>query len=209
MSDFPITLLRSHRNFIADNYDRKLFQELANQQNPKTMIISCSDSRVAPETIFNAKPGELFVVRNVANIIPPYEPDGKHHATSAAIEFAVQGLNINHIVVMGHANCGGIKSILDPIKKPLSPGDFIGKWMDVIRPIAQGIAEDSIYKKQTILEQLSIRNSINNLRKFPWINTLEKQKILYIHGAWFDISSGELWILDPKRDKFIASHDNL
>ncbi|PWL04557.1 carbonate dehydratase, partial [Candidatus Liberibacter asiaticus] len=90
-----------------------------------------------PETIFNAKPGELFVVRNVANIVPPYEPDGQHHATSAAIEFAVQGLNVEHIVVMGHGRCGGIQAVLDSNNSSTSPGDFIGQWMDIVRPIAQ------------------------------------------------------------------------
>ncbi|MBY7648961.1 MAG: carbonate dehydratase [Candidatus Liberibacter europaeus] len=205
MIDFPKTLLKRHSDFIRNFYDKEFFQELASQQQPKIMIISCCDSRVAPETIFNAKLGELFVVRNVANIVPPYEPDGKHHATSAAIEFAVKGLNIKHIVVMGHGRCGGIQSVLDPIKEPLSPGDFIGKWMDAIRPIAQGIKANSTFERQTILEQLSIRNSINNLRKFPFVKTLEKQKVLHVHGAWFDICSGELWILDHTRDEFICN----
>ncbi|MBL0848851.1 MAG: carbonic anhydrase [Candidatus Liberibacter ctenarytainae] len=203
MTDFPNILLKRHKKFLENQYNEKIFQELANQQTPKIMIISCCDSRVAPETIFQAKPGELFVVRNVANIVPPYEPDGQHHATSAAIEFAVQGLNIKHIVVMGHGRCGGIQSILNPNEQPLSPGDFIGKWMDVVRPLAEGITTNNAFEKQTILEQLSIRNSLRNLRLFPCINDLEKQNKLHVHGAWFDISSGKLWILDPQNNEFI------
>ncbi|XCE14500.1 carbonic anhydrase [Candidatus Liberibacter asiaticus] len=202
MTSFPNTLLERHREFIQDQYDKKLFQELANQQKPKIMIISCCDSRVTPETIFNAKPGELFVVRNVANIVPPYEPDGQHHATSAAIEFAVQGLNVEHIVVMGHGRCGGIQAVLDSNNSSTSPGDFIGKWMDIVRPIAQKIVANNPTEKQTILEQLSIRNSLKNIRNFPFVNKLEKEHMLQIHGAWFDISSGKLWILDPTSNEF-------
>lgn len=103
------------------------------------MVIACSDSRAAPETIFDAGPGEMFVIRNVANIVPPYEPDGNFHATSAALEFAVQALKIKNIVVMGHGRCGGIRAALDPSSEPLSPGDFIGRWMSLVSTAAEQI----------------------------------------------------------------------
>ncbi|RPD37552.1 carbonic anhydrase [Candidatus Liberibacter solanacearum] len=205
MNEFPKKLLKSHRHFIKNHYDAKLFQTLANKQKPKIMIISCCDSRVTPETIFDAQPGDLFVVRNVANIVPPYEPDGQHHATSAAIEFAVQALGVEHIVIMGHGRCGGIQAILDPIAPPLCPGDFIGKWMDIVRPIAQKIMANDPVEKQTILEQLSIRNSLHNIRGFPFVRELEEKNLLHIHGAWFDIRTGELWILNPNSNEFILN----
>ncbi|AKK20253.1 carbonic anhydrase [Candidatus Liberibacter africanus] len=205
MSEFPNILIKRHREFIENQYDKELFQKLANQQKPKIMIISCCDSRVAPETIFNAKPGELFVVRNVANVVPPYEPDGHHHATSAAIEFAVQGLNVEHIVIMGHGRCGGIQAALNPNDPPLSNGDFIEKWIGIVRPLIKEIVANNPIEKQTALEQLSIRNSLKNIRQFPFVKKLEQENILKIHGAWFNIISGELWILDPKSNEFICN----
>ncbi|MEG8098755.1 carbonic anhydrase [Candidatus Liberibacter brunswickensis] len=205
MTGFPNKLLNRHREFIERQYDKKLFQKLSDQQRPKIMIISCCDSRVAPETIFNARPGELFVVRNVANIVPPYEPDGNHHATSAAIEFAVQGLKVEHIVIMGHGGCGGIQAALDPMNPPLSTGNFIDKWIEIVRPLVKGIVANDPIEKQIILEQLSIRNSLKNIRKFPFVRKLEKENLLKIHGAWFNIGSGDLWTLDQKNDLFICN----
>ncbi|MBA5723641.1 carbonic anhydrase [Candidatus Liberibacter sp.] len=205
MTQFPETLLERHRQFIRDYYDKERFQALADQQKPEIMVIACCDSRVAPEIVFNATPGELFVVRNVANIVPPYETNGQHHAISSAVEFAILGLNIRHIVIMGHARCGGIQAILNPIDQPLSPGDYIGKWMDVIRPLSQKITAKSASEKQALLEKTSILHSLKNLREFPCVHLLEKQNLLHLHGAWFDIRSGELWVLDPEKNEFICN----
>jgi len=176
-----------------------------NGQKPHTLVIACCDSRAAPETIFDAGPGELFVVRNVANMVPPYEPDGQYHATSAALEFAVQALRVRDIIVMGHGRCGGIRAALDPSAEPLSPGDFIGKWMGLLRPAAEQIQSNSIMtatERQTALERISIRNSIANLRTFPCVKILEERSKLNIHGAWFDIANGELWIMDRETRDF-------
>lgn len=176
-----------------------------NGQKPHTLVIACCDSRAAPETIFDAGPGELFVVRNVANMVPPYEPDGQYHATSAALEFAVQALRVRDIIVMGHGRCGGIRAALDPSAEPLSPGDFIGKWMGLLRPAAEQIQSNSIMtatERQTALERISIRNSIANLRTFPCVKILEERGKLNIHGAWFDIANGELWIMDRETRDF-------
>ncbi len=172
------------------------------------MVIACCDSRSAPETVFDTAPGAIFVVRNVANLVPPYEPDGAYHATSAALEFAVQSLTVKHIVVLGHGRCGGIRAALHPAAEPLSPGDFIGKWMKLLTPAADAIAAAvaagrlSAAERQTALERASIRHSIANLRTFPCVSILEDKGRLGLHGAWFDIADGELWTMDPATGDF-------
>jgi carbonic anhydrase len=209
MSSFPSTLLSGYRNFMSGRYidQRERYRVLAEQgQKPHTLVVACCDSRAAPEMIFDADPGELFVVRNVANMVPPYEPDGQYHSTSAALEFAVQALRVKDIIVMGHGRCGGISAALDPNSEPLSPGDFIGKWMNLVAPAAEQIQGNSVMtavERQTALERISIRNSISNLRTFPCVKILEERGKLRIHGAWFDISNGELWVMDPQTRDFI------
>ena len=143
MSDFPDSLLDGYRSFRDHRYEpeRARYRALAEHgQTPEVMVIACCDSRSAPETIFHAAPGEIFVVRNVANLVPPYEPEGPHQSTSAALEFAVQSLRVRHIVVLGHGRCGGIRAALHPEAEPLSPGDFIGKWMTLLGPAAREVA---------------------------------------------------------------------
>lgn len=208
MTQFPDDLLNGYRNFMQGRYAQETarYRELAQTgQTPQTMIIACCDSRAAPETIFDAGPGELFVVRNVANLVPPYAPDGGHHSTSAALEFAVQSLKVKQIVVMGHGRCGGIRAALDPAAEPLSPGDFIGKWMNMVHPAAEMVAGNQMMtssERQTALERISIRFSIANLRTFPCVQILERKERLTLHGAWFDISTGELWVMDPDTGDF-------
>ena len=209
MISFPSTLLNGYRNFMSGRYvdQRERYRVLAEQgQKPHTLVVACCDSRAAPEMIFDADPGELFVVRNVANMVPPYEPDGQYHSTSAALEFAVQALRVKDIIVMGHGRCGGISAALDPNSEPLSPGDFIGKWMNLVASAAEQIQGNSVMtavERQTALERISIRNSIANLRSFPNVREAEKQGKLKLYGAWFDISSGELWVMDSKTGDFI------
>ncbi|MDR7145898.1 carbonic anhydrase [Rhizobium sp. BE258] len=209
MQRFPGTLLDGYRNFMSGRYAdaRDRYKTLAeNGQNPTTLVIACCDSRAAPELIFDAGPGELFVIRNVANLVPPYEPDGHFHATSAALEFAVQALKVTDIVVMGHGRCGGIRAALDPSAEPLSQGDFIGRWMSLVKDAAEQIGSNDIMtqtERQTALERVSIRNSINNLRTFPEVKALEKEGKIALHGAWFDISTGELWVMDAESRDFI------
>ncbi|KAA0699006.1 carbonic anhydrase [Neorhizobium sp. P12A] len=207
MQRFPSYLLNGYRNFMSGRYERERYRSLAEEgQSPKTLVIACSDSRSAPETIFDAGPGELFVIRNVANMVPPYQPDGHFHSTSAALEFAVLALKVTDIVVMGHGRCGGIKAALDPDAEPLSPGDFIGRWMSLVKSAAEQIQSNDVMtaaERQTALERVSIRNSLNNLRSFPDIEKLEKEGALQLHGAWFDISTGELWVMQPDTGDFI------
>jgi len=209
MQRFPATLLDGYRNFMSGRYAdaRDRYRTLAEHgQSPSTLVIACSDSRAAPELIFDSGPGELFVVRNVANMVPPYEPDSNFHATSAALEFAVLALKVTDIVVMGHGRCGGIRAALDPDAEPLSPGDFIGRWMSLVRPAAEQIQSNDVMtpgERQTALERVSIRNSIDNLRTFPEIKAREEAGDIQLHGAWFDISTGELWVMDAETRDFI------
>lgn len=206
MTDLPDDLLEGYRNFKSERFDAERYRSLAREgQTPQTMVIACCDSRAAPETIFGAGPGELFVVRNVANLVPPYEPDDRLHGTSAALEFAVQGLKIRRILVLGHGRCGGINAALNPAEKPLSPGDFIGHWMSLVAPAAAAVSENGMMtasERQTALERISIRYSIANLRSFPCVRILEEKGTLTLHGAWFDISSGELWVMNRETGDF-------
>ncbi len=193
---------------MAGRYAREKdrIRDLASDgQHPTTKIIACCDSRAAPEMIFDAGPGELFVLRNVANLVPTYQPDGGQHGTSAAIEFAVKALEIETIVVMGHGRCGGIKAALAPDQSPLDSGDFIGKWMSMLGDLPSQLGQNALLtdgERQTAMERISIRNSIRNLRTFPYVASLEHEGRLAVHGAWFDISTGELWIMNGDGDFF-------
>ncbi|MGD9867369.1 MAG: carbonic anhydrase, partial [Hyphomicrobiales bacterium] len=172
-------------------------------QRPGVMVIGCCDSRAAPETIFDAGPGELFVVRNVANLVPHYAPDGEHHGTSAALEFAVMALRVAHIVVLGHGGCGGIAAALETEHEPMSPGDFIGKWIGMIEPLAKSV-DPSLPPagRQLALEEASVINSLANLRSFPCVRILEERGKLQLHGAHFAIATGQLRALDETTGKF-------
>jgi carbonic anhydrase len=206
MQSFPEHLLKGHANFMEGRYAREKdrIRDLASAgQHPTTMIIACCDSRAAPELIFDASPGEMFVLRNVANLVPTYEPDGGQHGTSAAIEFAVKALEIENIVVMGHGRCGGIGAALSHHHTPLDDGDFIGKWMSMLGELPAQLGQNALLtqaERQTAMERISIRNSIRNLRTFPYVASLEQEGRLSVHGAWFDISTGELWVMDPDGD---------
>ncbi len=193
----PKRLLEGYANFRKGRYasEAERYMTLGEgSQKPTIMMIACCDSRAAPETIFDAGPGEIFVVRNVANLVPPYTPDGGHHATSAALEFAVLSLGVRYLVVMGHGRCGGIRAAVGDAG-PLSHTDFIGSWMRAIKDVARSVTnnhgEDETIRERHI-ERASIEHSIANLRTFPWIRTKENRKELSIHGIWFDISLGEL-----------------
>ena len=144
--DFPQRLIDGYGVFLTERLPREQsrFRTLAETgQRPEIMVIGCSDSRVSPEVIFDARPGELFVVRNVANIVPPYAPDGQAHGVSAALEFGVGALHVKHIVVLGHAQCGGVKAFAEHAE-PLSPGDFIGNWMRLMAPAANKVSRGDL-----------------------------------------------------------------
>lgn len=197
----PDSLRRGYAAFRQDQYahERDRWLRLADGQRPETMIIACCDSRAAPETIFGAGPGELFVVRNVANLVPPYAPDDQYHGTSAALEFALLQLRVKHVVIMGHGRCGGISAAMEGHPEPLSPGDFIGKWITMLEPTVASCAvhaSEGPDVHRTIVERRAVMASLQNLRTFPCVKTLEERGRISLHGAWFDIALGELWALD-------------
>lgn len=208
---FPEALVRGYQSFLGQRFpsEQQRFRELAESgQKPRVMLIGCCDSRVSPEVIFDARPGEIFVVRNVANLMPPFKPNDDFHGTSAALEFAVMGLRVEHIVVMGHAQCGGVRayaeSEADPYKRPLSPGDFIGSWMRLIAPAAEalGRSEEPDQAYVEALAMQSVKNSLANLRTFPCVRTLEERGRLHLHGAYFGVMDGRLLALDETTGAF-------
>jgi carbonic anhydrase len=169
------------------------------------MIIGCGDSRVAPETIFDAGPGEMFVVRNIANLVPPCESDVEEsfHGTSAAIEFGVNALEVKHIVVLGHASCGGVRAFADNAP-PLTKRDFIGKWMSQIAPVAERLGPPQGDRKAWIqqLEWAVVEHSMKNLMTFPTVRERVEAGLLTIHGAYFGVATGVLFVRNPETGKF-------
>ena len=207
--DFPPFLLEGYRNFMAGRYsaESERYRSLAEEgQKPTTMVIACCDSRSAPETIFDAGPGQLFVLRNVANLVPPFGPDAAYHGTSSAIEFAVIHLNVQHIVVMGHGRCGGIAGALATAAGRAPEGAFIGKWLSMVEELADRVGANDLMtssEQQTALERITIRQSVTNLLTFPFVKSRVEENQLSIHGAWFDISAGELWTMNGESGDFI------
>jgi len=193
----PDDLIHGFRRFRSSRYEleRDRYRQLVESgQRPRTMVVACSDSRSAPETIFDALPGELFVVRNVAALVPVYAPDNRNHAASAALEYAVLALGVSSIVVMGHGRCGGAGMALGE-PAPLTSTDFIGAWIQTLRDLAAELdpadrTDDDGARRA--LEHRSVEQSLVNLSTFPWIRSRERQGQLRIAGAWFDIGLGEL-----------------
>jgi len=204
--DFPQRLIDGYGAFLSERLPREQsrFHALAETgQQPEIMVIGCSDSRVSPEVIFDARPGELFVVRNVANIVPPFAPDGQAHGVSAALEFGVGALKVKHIVVLGHAQCGGIKAFAENAE-PLSPGDFIGNWMKLMAPAAANVSRAGLSPADylTRLEWANIANSLDSLLTFPGLAKLIEHGTVRTHGAYFGVATGELSVLDKASGQF-------
>jgi carbonic anhydrase len=209
----PERLTKGYRAFIEGRFavERGRYQQLAGQgQSPSIMVIGCVDSRVSPEVIFDAAPGEILVARNVANLVPRYEPpitpedDISHqHGTSAALEFAVRALKVRHIVVLGHAFCGGIKAYASG-QAPLTSSDFIGRWMSQIAPAADAITapkqDPEGYLRQ--LEFASVELSLKNLMTFPFVRAAVDEGTLNLHGAYFGVASGKLLVRNEKTGLF-------
>lgn len=193
-------LIEGYRRFRAGRWprERERFENLASKgQKPRTLLIACSDSRVDPQSIFDAGPGELFVIRNVANLVPAYSPDGTLHGTSAAIEFAVRSLEVERVVVMGHARCGGILSLM--ADDPSPSDDFVSRWTAIAAPArsrvlrAEGLDAE---QRQERCEHEAIRVSLDNLVSFPWIRERVADGRLKLHGAYFAVFTGKLLWLD-------------
>ncbi|MBU2531636.1 MAG: carbonic anhydrase [Alphaproteobacteria bacterium] len=197
----PADLLTGYQRFRDNRYSRehRHYRQIAEGQRPHTMVIGCADSRVDPATIFDARPGELFVVRNIAALVPPLEETGTYHGTSAAIEFAVTALEVKRIVVLGHGLCGGVAASLAAAdKRPV--GKFIGPWVEMLSPIRDELLERTPSShgetRQKALERLAIQQSLNNLMSFPFVSDAVDQASLQLDGAWFSIAEGKLQWLD-------------
>jgi carbonic anhydrase len=200
MTDFS-DLVAGYGRFRESGWaqERERWAELAEGQSPKVLVIACSDSRVDPAMVFDTSPGEIFVVRNVANLVPPYETGGGRHGVSAALEFAVTQLKVEEIVVMGHGSCGGVHASLTRGFADAKPGEggFIAHWIDLLddardRVAAEhGTGPDGAHA----LELETVRVSIANLRTFPFVQRAEEAGELTLRGAWFSIKEGVLWVM--------------
>jgi carbonic anhydrase len=186
-------LIKGYRRFRANTWraERGRFEELSRLgQRPRALVIACSDSRTDPQMVFNAAPGELFVIRNIANLAPPYGPDDQPHGVSSAIEFAVRALRVREIVVMGHAMCGGIKALLEGT--PAEVTDFVGQWVRIAEPARRRAMQAPLEQRQDVCEHESVRLSLDNLMTFPWIKSAVAAGELRLHGCYFGIRSGIL-----------------
>ena len=208
----PQYLRERHRAWHLTRYaeNRSWYQRLADKgQNPRAMVVSCCDSRVDSVQIFGAEPGDLFVLRNVASLIPPHSPDHNHHGTSAAVEYAVKILKVAHIVVVGHSNCGGISACGDMCegKAPeLEKGSsYIGRWIDILRPALERVAKGAnpSADRQVALEQEGVLVSLENLTGFPFVANAMAAGDLTLHGCWIDIGTGDLKVYDPESGAFV------
>lgn len=199
-------LIDGYRRFRATTYpaNRALYESFATQpQRPSAMIIGCSDARVDPAINFDTGPGEVFMVRNVANVIPPYAPDSDHHGTSAALEFAVTALEVPRIAILGHAKCGGIRALVEKVDDE-PHNDFIDLWMQVALPakkvaVARAVSENRVEDKAHVCrlcEMANVRVGLANLRTFPWIAEREKAGRIVLQGLYFDITTGDLFRLN-------------
>ena len=212
-ASFPQQLIAGYQTFSSERLptEQARFRELSEKgQFPEVMVIGCCDSRVSPEVIFDASPGELFVVRNIANLVPPYQPDGNAHGVSAALEYAVQVLKVKHIVILGHAQCGGIRAFVDK-SAPLSPGDFIGRWMSMFVKPGETVEirdHETMTDFATRIEKAAVMRSLENLGTFPFVQAAIARGELQLHVAYFGVAEGSLYVLDPKTKEFRSVRDN-
>jgi len=208
MDDFN-DLIAGYRRFRAQGWagQRERWAQLAEGQSPKVMVIACSDSRVDPAQIFDASPGEMFIVRNVANLVPPFEPDNAYHGVSAALEFAVTQLEVSELVVMGHGYCGGCAAALSGQFDDAGhgAGHFISHWIGMLSEARGRIRErHPVLGRPAFLEmeEEGVRISLRNLRSFPWIRDREEAGRLKLHGCRFAVSDGALHLLDESTGAF-------
>ena len=213
-----LRLIRGAMTFREHEYrgDITRMAELTQGQNPEVLLIGCCDSRVDLTRISGAEPGEVFVIRNVANLVPPYTFDqGAGHGVRAAIEYGVRALNIANIVVFGHAHCGGIKAAIQTAAGKAPSSDFLGTWLALAKDACQAKIQDPITGESRpvpierlqdygyLVERASVLNSLKNLRTYPWIAERVAAGSLSLHGWWFDLETGDLWVTDPRTGQFL------
>ncbi len=208
MLDIPQGLREGYRRFLEGRYEseRALYAELASGQRPRLAILACADSRVDPAMIFDARPGEIFVIRNVANLVPDVEMDGGLHGTSAGLEFAVRHLEVADIVVMGHGACGGIKACIGHDREGTSAGHFIDHWVELasdalaaVLAIAPDLQGEALQRE---VELESVRRSLARMEAFPFVSEALAAGRLRLHGAWFSIAEGRMLWLDRATGDF-------
>ncbi|SPH23014.1 Carbonic anhydrase 1 [Ascidiaceihabitans donghaensis] len=208
----PAYLLQRYHGWKATGYkeNQQWYRRLATEgQRPRAMVISCCDSRVHVTSIFGADQGEFFIHRNIANLVPEYLPDGDHHGTSAAIEYAVTVLNVAHLIVLGHSSCGGVQGCIDMCQGHApeleAKESFVGRWMDILRPKYDLVADEPDPAQQSrLLEKHAVVASLENLLTFPFIRSRVDKGDLSIHGLWTDIGEGGLEHYDHETQSFYA-----
>ena len=199
-------LIAGNKKFQEQYYQvsSSIYQDLKRGQSPEVMVIACSDSRVDPAIIMGADPGDLFVVRNVANVVPPYQDDGGYHGTSAALEFAVNGLKVKHIIILGHTQCGGITALVESHDSLLNSldkkGNFISKWMDIVEPACElthqeSKVDSSLDQKVELCSLHALLLSLKNLRSFPFVAEQIKAGQLSLHAWYFDLADGGIKVV--------------
>ncbi len=199
---------RAFRDNMPEDHQKKLRALVEAGQKPQAAVVACSDSRVDPALVFRAEPGDIFMIRNVANLVPPMEEEGTFHGTSAALEFAVLGLNVPNIIVLGHAHCGGINAMIrgDEVKK--DGYRFVPAWVSMLSPahrrVLATMPDASEQEVQRACERNAVLVSLENLTTFPWIRDRMAEKSLKLHGWYFDIETAQLEIYDSKSGRFEA-----
>lgn len=215
--DHFLDAMRNFRQRYYTDAPQKMQALLTYGQSPRVLMIACSDSRVEPALLVNAEPGDLFVIRNVANLVPPYCVDERHHGVGAAIEYAVRDLKVEHIIIMGHAQCGGIKALLNRVSGEKQERDFIGNWVAIAeeachrliqtptRDGRESLSMDQLKDYTCLLEREAIDVSLKNLLTYPWLRERVEAGNLDLQGWWFDLESGDLWTTDPETACFMPA----
>ena len=207
----PAYLVNRYHGWKATTFaeNKGWYRRLADEgQRPRAMVISCCDSRVHVTAIFGADQGEFFIHRNIANLVPPYNPDGEYHGTSAAVEYAVTSLKVSHLVVLGHSGCGGVEGYYNMCSGHApeleSKSSFVGRWMDILRPGFDRLPNGTETERKQALEKQAVLISLENLMTFPFIKDAIENDTLSLHGVWNDIGDGSLEAYDSNIDAFSA-----
>jgi len=207
----PNYLVQRYHGWRATSFaeNHVWYRRLADDgQRPRAMVISCCDSRVHVTSIFGADSGEFFIHRNIANLVPPYAPDGEQHGTSAAVEYAVRSLRVAHLIVMGHSRCGGVAGChamcSGQAPELEDKTSFVGRWMDILRPGYEALPPGDDASRVRALEKLSVKVSLDNLMTFPFVRAAVEDERLTLHGLWNDIGEGTLETWDEARAEFVA-----
>ncbi len=209
----PSYLAKRYHGWKATAYEesKAWFRRLADEgQRPRAMVIACCDSRVQATALFGAEQGEFFIHRNIANLVPPHEPDGAHHGTSAAVEYAVTVLKVAHLLVLGHSNCGGVKGCAELCAKDSASkgaGDsYVTTWIELLRPAWEKVQDAPVSDSDELLQKLEkqgVVTSLDNLITFPFVHEAVEAGELSLHGLWIDIREGELEYYDTEAGSFV------